>query len=279
MTGKGASLIWIAVVGAGVGLFAGIWLVPHLNRVNEQKAALDRLEREGEALAARVAELTEEMSRLLASRQPPASEDRDDAGRDRLLQEAQQKRLTEVRLLAETRDKLSAANAMIEELQAKLAGLEESADGLKQENGRLAQAEQELRERLDGAERVVEAMRTELKGYSDRVIRLEVRNRKLQEDQKAAEDRLARMRQLMAEMDNVQRRREALLSNIASRYGELADEFRTISLENASPSGASRAAGVDVSRIDHALTISEEDMRQLRTLEARAARLQKQFEK
>ncbi len=279
MTGGRASLIWLILLAACIALFAGIWLVPHLHRVVEQTDTLTKLETEGARLAARVEDLTQQLSETLASpdEQPGLSE-RDLAAAGEAVRRAEEaKRLAHVRQLASTEEKLSEAALTIDELQAKVVDLARSIDELREDNRILQEKEQELNDQLQRSNRVVEAMREEMKGNSDLLVKVETRNRLLREQNREVESEKAKAGQLVRNLENLHRRRETILTNIGRRFREVADEYRTVSVRVNSPEQINPNQGVDLSRIQNALTLADEDLRQLRTLNNRANRIQKEI--
>jgi chromosome segregation ATPase len=278
MTGGRASLIWLVLVGVAVALFAGAWLVPHLNRVSEQTEALNRLETEGQQLAQRVEDLTRELNDLLSASgqeevpQPPGLE-----AAQALARAEQAKRLAEVRLLGETQDRLQEATLTADELSARIAQLETSITRIEEEKKLLAESEADLKDQLARSNRVVEAMRSELKGNSDRLIKLELRDRQLREQNAEFEDKLNRAGKLTRDLEDLYRRRDDLLTNIVRRYREIADEYRTVVLSGSGPDQSRSAERTDLSRIQHALSLADEDLQQFETLSSRAERIRKEL--
>ncbi len=279
MTGGRASLIWLVVLAAGIALYAGVWLMPHLRQVSQESESLTQLEVEGRHLAARVEELTREVNRLLArpTGQPEPRVQNRSGRADARLQQETAKRLEYARLLGETRDRLSEADSTIAGLKSRIEKLEASLARLTEQNRSLAESAADLKQQLDRANRVIEAMKTQLKDGSELTAKLEARNRALREENRQAEQRLARTAKLIRDLENIQRRRENLLTSIVRRYREVTDEYRSASLRLSNPGQSDEAVGVELSRIQSAVSLAEEDLRELRSLNARAARIRKQL--
>jgi len=133
----------------------------------------------------------------------------------------------------------------------------------------------ESEEQLAGANRLAEAMQGELKGKNDRLVPLQTANKSLREENRQAREKIRRLTELSAELEDVNRRREAYLTGIIRRYRELTEQYRALAtrLENRSeaPSGA------DMTRIENTVSMAEEDLRQLRNLNAQAERIQRQI--
>ncbi len=280
MTGGRASLIWLALLACGVGLFAIAWLTPHLQRIADQSESLGRLELEGEQLAARVQELTTELNRLLAGeespeRVPPEELDAARAG----LQAEKARRLRDVRLLAETQRELEEARLTIAELQAKVEDLQDAVRRLESRNRALAEAEAALREQLERSSRVIAAMRAELKSNQERLVKLEARNRTLREQNQKLSRRIERTGTLLTNLERLQRRRENILANIARRYREVSDEYRALALRLGTADERDTEQSLDLGRMENALSLADEDFRTLETLQARANRILEELSK
>lgn len=278
MTGRRASLIWLVASSTVLGVFALAWLAPRLNRMTEQAQTLNRLETEGRDLGARAEDLARELGNLLSGEgagsapapapvalvAPPGPED-------------MARRLAEVRLLAETQDRLAETTATIEDLGQRLRDLEAVVAQTTTQNEALSASEQALKDRLAGSGRIVEALHVELDTNSDRLAKLGARNRSLRKQNTEAENKIARSSKLLRDLENVRRRQETLLTSILRRYNEVNDEYRSATLKMNSPLQGTPTAGVDLSRIRNAITLAEEDLRQFRNLSVQAGRIQKQL--
>ena len=276
MTGRKASLIWLLAIAMVAGLFAIAWVVPQWNRLTEQADTLERLERERVTLTSRVEDLTRELNLVLTASSeaeepqtltPSATAQSDDAA----------KRLVEVRLLAETQDRLADAAATITELENRVGELEAAVNVINEENRKLKASEEDLQNQLTSANRVSEAMQVELKSNSDRLVRLEGRNRTLRKKNQEAEEKVTRLAKLSGDLENVHRRQESLLNGIVRRYRDVNDEYRSAALRLNNPEQRDSTPGVDLSRILNAINLAEEDLRQLRTLSSQALRIQRQL--
>jgi chromosome segregation ATPase len=271
-------LIWLLVLGIGIGLFAGLWVIPHQNRLNEQAERIKRLEEERSRLAARIVELTEEPRETPVDTEIPEGGDEHLAAARAQTRAEQAKRLEEIRLLSETQKRLADATLTIDELEAKVSSMTASIQHLEEESKRAAQKEAELSAQLDRANRVINAMQDQLAGSEDRMVSIEVRNRKLDQQRREAEKTLAETRQIVQKLEDLHRRREDLLTRIVGRYREAADEYRNVALRASNSGQADSSPGLDLSRFENAITLADEDLRQFEKLTARAARLRDQLD-
>jgi chromosome segregation ATPase len=280
MTGRRASLIWLVLLGAAIGLFAGLWLLPVVHRLTAQAEAIDRLEQEGERLAAQVESLTQELSRRLAGSAPAPTRagDEVEAARAEARAEAA-RRLEDVRRLTGLQQNLEEANTALADARGRIADLEAAVAHAAEENKLLRESEADLKEQLARSSRVVEAMRAELKGNTDRLVKLEARNRSLIDQNEEFQQTRRRIDRLTQELEGLYKRREDLLSEILRRSRDVSDEYRNLALQLSSFDRGGAESTLDLSRIQNALSLADEDLRQLRSLDARAARIQSELAK
>lgn len=274
MTGRRASLIWVVLLVAALAVLVPVWLVPRLRWTTEQRLELERLAAERTELAARVDQLSRDLEKLRAAAAPEPVES-DEAARAAAAQTEQERarRLEQVRLLAAAQEKLAQAAATIVSLEERVHELEQAVARITEENKRLVASEADLTERLASSNRVIESMREELKSNAARLVRLETQNRSLNENYREAQKRLTRAAELLRDLEGIQRRQEALLAGLLQRYREVNDQLRSSALRRSNTDEREPVSGLDLSRIENIVSLAEEDLRQLQSLNARAARI------
>lgn len=222
------------------------------------RAQAQELIRNNEALRARLAELGET--------QPPPP--------PRILSGASN--LDQARLLVKLQADLAAAQNTTSELQARLQEIEADLARASQENQRLAAAEQELKESLAGEKRLLEAVQNELKTSNNRLLQTEASNLILHRQNRELSDKLAAAGRLLGELEEINRRRENYLTAILRRYRELTEQLRTLALRP--EAGETRGLdAAEISRLQSAVAMTEEDLRQLGNLNNQAAQLQRKL--
>jgi chromosome segregation ATPase len=183
--------------------------------------------------------------------------------------------MEQAKLLIQFREQLTAANKSVENLQGRIQELEYTIEKTTEENKRLAASESELKEKVAAANRVLDALQAEMRGKEERLAELESGNRRLRDEGRAAADKAAQIPRLLRDLDEINRRREGYLSNILRRYRDITDRYRTIASrldrDNSAP-GAS-----ELGSIQNAISMTEEDLRQLGSLNAQAARIQQKM--
>lgn len=266
------AILWLAVLAAAAGWTA--WRqFRHRAELSAKLASLeihnrdlrshnDKLAQQNQMLRARLEALGEPPPALPAS--PSAAA-------------AHASSLEQARLLAKMQSELAAAGAMRAELEARVHEAERGLAKALEENQRLAASQQELEERLAGEKRAREGVQAELKTKSERLTQLETTNLLLHRENREAAQKADQTRQLLREIEEVNRRRENLMAGILRRYREVTDQLRTLAVR---PEGVpeGRAVHVDeLSRLQNALAMTEEDLRQLGGLNSQAARLQRKI--
>ena len=171
-----------------------------------------------------------------------------------------------LRLLDEKNAKLSAADAAMRELRERLADLEAKLAQAIQEKDQLASAHKDLREQFDTATRVAESLREQSRAREARLARAEVSSEDLRKRGDEAARKLARLGELTTQMEDLAGRRDGYINSVLRRVREATELFRTLALRSDDP---------NLARIQQTITAADEDLRQLQTLNAQAARLQK----
>jgi hypothetical protein len=197
----------------------------------------------------------------------PASQARtDDAARQEL-----------IRLVDAKQAQLDATKSALAEVQGKMQEMESRIAALSQEGQQLVAAEKDLRDKLESSARLTDALQAEMKTRNDRLTQLQVANRDLLRRVEETARRLSRLAGASQEMEDINRRREVYVTNILRRYRELTDFYRNLAVRINSAENTTSLANVDLDRMQNVITLADEDMRQLRSLNAQAARLEKEL--
>ncbi len=272
-----ARLVWVSLVlSCAVLAVALLVLSRKTARLEEQTSESLRLREQNGKLQAEAEQLRRELGALLGRPSAGIVEPRTPSPRVRR-PELPSSTLEALRSLGQLREELAAARSSSQKLQDRVSQLEAELEKAHRENSALNARQAELHEQLLGATRLVEAMQEELKGKNERLEPLQAANRSLREENRQAREKLRRVTELSAQLEDLNRRREAYLTGIIRRYRELADQYKALSgrpvdrVETPPPT--------DVSRIENTIALAEEDLRQLRNLNAQAERIQRQIAK
>jgi chromosome segregation ATPase len=235
-----------------------------------QGARLTGLESENHELRARWEALSREADALRRGLPAPPTGPHPEMRRER--SSAPVTSMEQAKLLIQFREQLTAANKSVDNLQGRIQQLEYTLEKTTAENQRLAASEAEWKERVAAANRVLDAQHAQMRGTEERLAEAEAANRRLRDDSRAAADKAAQVPRLLRDLDEINRRREGYMSSILRRYRDITDRYRTIASrldrDNSAP-GAS-----ELGSIQNAISMTDEDLRQLGSLNAQAARIQ-----
>jgi chromosome segregation ATPase len=242
--------------------------------------------RQRSGLEARIAGLEGELQKLraAASTQPapvaepqahPAPRSRDDDSSAAL----EAFRADAERRVASLQEELKQALAKADKFDLRAQQLDLQLHELTAENKRLAASEHEVSEDLSRANRVVNALEAQLKAKNERMVQLEVANAKLKEDHGADAQRANEFARLAQELQEVHRRREVYLTSLLRRYREVTDQYRSLSavVDPRRDTETPAVNSTDIARIQQAISMAEDDLRQVNSLNAQAQRIQRQL--
>lgn len=181
-----------------------------------------------------------------------------------------------VRQLNERTEALTASEAAVRDLQTKLREEEARVTALKEDFDRSQAAEKGALEKLDAAAKALELARAEAEARESRIARAEAASQELRRRSDDTARKAARLSKLLDDIDDMVRREDAYLNSILRRYREVSDLYRTLALRLDNPREGPPSANSDLSRIQNAISLADEDLRQLRSLQAQAAKLQKE---
>ncbi len=179
--------------------------------------------------------------------------------------------------------KIDELRAQIDDAQKDLREARASAEASRLKLETQAEAIKSLEASLDQVQetaskdaRIVEALQAELKVKSQRMIQAEQAEKVLQDRLLKAEQSGRRLTASAKELEDIQRRRENAYASLERRVRDVTEIIRgfTLTAQTRDAGQAGLPAG-DLSRLQTALQQADEDMRQIRSLNARAADLAK----
>ena len=180
-----------------------------------------------------------------------------------------------LRVIEETRAALEGARKELSAARNDVEAMKASAAQEREEREKLAAELADRSESLAAAKRVVTATEAEFKSKNERLVRLETSEKLVREAAGKAEISAVKALRSAQELEDLNHRRELLISSINRRYREVTDQYRTLSLRvqgRAEQLGLDPGAG-ELSRIQTSVQQAEDEMRQLNGLSAQAAKL------
>lgn len=263
---------WPVITAAlAIAVVSGVALWQYRMRADaiERLSAVEASSRE---LRAHLEQATQELESLRGATPAPAPLDTG----QKLPPDAE--RVEDARLLIQMRERLAAETQSVRQLEARVRELDASIERLSMENRRLAAAEAELKEDAASTRRIVEAMRFELNGKDERLSQLMATNTQLLNQYRESASRLDALPKIVRELDEIERQREAYLNGILRRYREISDRYRSLSARSDDPAaGAAGVPAADILRVQTAVQMAEDDLRQISALNARADRLRQRL--
>jgi uncharacterized phage infection (PIP) family protein YhgE len=176
-------------------------------------------------------------------------------------------------------ESLEQSKADVARLQALNADLQSRLETGDQESRRLSAGADQAKKALADAQQTIDTIKAEQKSDLERISQLETANAKLKEGSASDRQTAAQLNQNLSDLEEVFRRREMYLSNILRRYREITEQYRALSgvMDSRRDRESTPVSGPEISRIQNAIALSEEDMKQVHGLSVQAQRLEKKM--
>jgi DNA repair exonuclease SbcCD ATPase subunit len=169
---------------------------------------------------------------------------------------------------------------VVAELRERIRELEAAAAKAQEEQQRLTASAAGMEKALADRSRTLEEVESQAKSTAMRVAQLEGANRTLRDDLKASEAKAAGdLARWSRELEDINRRREDYLNSILRRYREITEQYRVLSARLDNPREMQTPPTTELARIQSAISMADEDLRQLRHLDIQAANLARKYRK
>lgn len=180
---------------------------------------------------------------------------------------------------ARLRESLVQSKAELARLEAEISGLRARVETTTEENHRLNAAAEAGNKSLADANQTLESVRNDLKTYTARVSQLENANASSKQDAAAAKQTAAQVNQTVTELEGIFHRRDMYLSDILLRYREITDQYRAITgvMDSRRDRQSASVSSPEISRIQNAIALADEDLKQVHALNAQAQRMEKKL--
>jgi chromosome segregation ATPase len=179
-----------------------------------------------------------------------------------------------LRMIDELRQRTQELEREVQTVRGEMARADARAAAQKEALEKSEEEAARIREAVQKEQRLSEALEAELKVKSQRMIQAEQAEKVMTERLGRAEATAKKAVGTSKEIEDLNRRRETVLTALERRYRDVTDLYRNFSLnlQTRETPGQGLQAG-DLSRIQTALQLAEEELRQLRSLNARVAEL------
>lgn len=168
--------------------------------------------------------------------------------------------------------KLDEANAALGRIQSRTSELETQVEEFTRERARLAAAGTEAQSRLTELNQTIQSLTEERSQFDKRIKDFESENGRLRHQTQVFSQKNAQFLKDAAEFQELSRRQQTYTTSILRRYRELTDLFRSLPgmVEG-------KGNGPELARIQSAVSMADEDLRQLNDLNARLGRVRNQI--
>ncbi|MGD0459349.1 MAG: hypothetical protein ABSC21_16575 [Terriglobia bacterium] len=177
---------------------------------------------------------------------------------------------------------LGEAQANVKELQAQLSNSSDEREKALASANELHQKEREdWQSQLDALKQELDSAQAESQASRQRLAALEADNAKLKSDNGEGSARAAEFGRVVANLQDLDRRRDAYLTSIMRRYRDITSQFRATSgmLDSSRDSNSSALSAAALTRIQNAVSLADDDLRQLSELNAQVRQLEKKLVK
>ena len=178
---------------------------------------------------------------------------------------------------------LSEAQASIMSLQSQLSNSnEEREKALASANELLQKEKEDWQTQLASLKQDLESAQADAQASRQRLAAIEADNAKLNNTNNAASARAVDLAQIIVQLQDLDSRRDALLTSILRRYRDITSQFRAMSGQlgsNRDSNTSSPFTDAALTRIQSAVSSADDDLRQLSELSAQARQLEKKLAK
>jgi chromosome segregation ATPase len=174
------------------------------------------------------------------------------------------------------------ARATVTQLQAQLAAAtDEHTKELANAEERNRKQQVDWQGRLDAMQKALDSAQAESQASRERVAALEVEKAKLLGNNPEGPERTAEIRRVAASLQDLDQRRDVYLTSIMRRYRDITSQFRAMGgmLDSSRNPNSSSFNSEALARIQDAISLADDDLRQLSDLNAQARQLEKKLAK
>lgn len=177
---------------------------------------------------------------------------------------------------------LSAAQSSLSELRERLTNTsEENAKALASANKHSQQLRSNLQARMGDLQKELDSAQASIKKSQKRIADLQKQNAKLSADNTKGSRRMDERRHILANLQDLDQRRESYLRSITQRCQNITSQFRTMSgmLDSNRGQDSKAFSGAALDLLQNALTSTDNDLQHLNQLSAQVYRLEKKLSK
>lgn len=238
----------------------------------QAESALASLQAESTRLQERFDELEREMQSLAESGNQSA-----EAALKRQ-REAEVARRQQTRSERELQSAIANAETEKETLASRLAQAERDRDRLRTELEDAATRQRDMQESIAQAQRLTDALRTELQGKEKALASLETAYQRFKDSNQSGSRQVDLVSKTITNLEDINRRRTALLEQAVRRLRDLGDSYRTVAVRIDSNPGMQSTFNAEVGRLQSGVLAVEDQVSQINNLNTQASQLERRLE-
>jgi len=257
-------------------LTLGVALVASVGMILRQYAQLAACQRQRAADLQSFRELQEALRQRDLQKAPAVAEGRTPVGDHRAALAEREATIEQLNR------ELSEAQADAARLQAQLlSSSDEREKALASANERYRKDQEDWQSQLYALKQELESAAADSQASRQRLADLEAANAKSRSENSEGSARAAEFRRVLASLQDVNRHRDAYLTSIIRRYRDITSQFRAMSgmLDSSRGPNSSAFSGAALTRIQNAVSLADDDLRQLNDLNAQARQLEEKLVK
>jgi len=182
--------------------------------------------------------------------------------------------------IARLTQQLSETEANVTALQGQLAGAQEDRQkALDAAEEHFQKQQVDWQGKLDDLEKQLDAAVAAAEASRQRASALDAENNKLRADRHEDSARAAQLGSVVSSLQDLDHRRDVYLTSIMRRYRDITNQFRATSgmLDSTHDPNSSALGSASLTRIQNAISQTDEDLRQLNELNDQAHQLEKKL--
>jgi chromosome segregation ATPase len=177
---------------------------------------------------------------------------------------------------------LSEVRDNVTQLQAQLLNAsDERTEALASANQRFQEQEQDWQKRLDALQQELDVAQAACQAARQRLADLEAADAKLRSDNSRSSAHAAEVARTVASLRDLNRRRDVYLTSILRRYRDVTSQFRAMAgmLDSSRDQNSSAFSDAALTSIQNAISLAEDDLRQMDELNAQARKIENKLSK
>ncbi len=177
---------------------------------------------------------------------------------------------------------LAAARANLSDLQAQLSSSQDDRErAVKAADDRHDREQQDWQNQLTSLKQQLDSVEASSQASRQRILALEADNEKLRTATSGRSARAADLNRLITNLQDLDHRRESYLTSIMHRYRDITSQFRAMSgmLDTGRDPNSGAFSEAALTRIENAVSSTDDDLRQLNELDAQVHRVQEKLAK